>query len=288
MTAKKAATDVQKSDPTVKSVLAREDNGTIQITLTIVQAEVKKNEQEVLVELAKSVEIPGFRPGHAPVEQVKNSVSAQTVLEKILARILPNAFAKAVEEHKIRPILTPRFELINAGDADWQVRAVTCEAPKVELGDYKKEIEASRKIIASEKDAGPTQADKENTVIETLLKTAKAIIPKPLIEEEVNHRLSDLVEQTQKLGLTVEQYLSSTGKSADGIRDEYTKQAEEQIKIMLLLSHIAEAEGIEITDADVQKTAENTGQKDLTNAQKEVIKAVLKRRAALDKLVSIL
>lgn len=271
-----------------KSVLAREDDGTIQITLTIAQAEVKKNEQEVLMELAKSVEIPGFRPGHAPVDQVKNSVSAQTVLEKILARILPSAFAKAVEEHGIRPILTPQFELINAGEGDWQVRAITCEAPKVELGDYKKEIEASRRIITSQKDKGPTPTEKENTVIETLLKTAKADIPKPLIEEEVNHRLSDLVEQTQKLGLTVEQYLSSTGKNADTIRTEYTKQAEDQIKIMLLLSHIADAEGINVTDADVEKTAADTGQKDLTQAQKEVIRAVLKRRLALDKLVSIL
>ncbi len=292
-----------------KSVLAREDDGTIQLTLTIPQDEIKKREQEVLVELAKNIEVPGFRRGNAPLDQVKASVSAQTILEKILSRILPGAFAKAIEEHRIHPILTPRFELINAPlrqgsegqarEGDLQVRAVTCEAPLVELGDYKqslkslrsdfkKEIESAKPIIKTKDEKPQTPADKENLVIDTLLKTTQVNIPKPLIEEEVNHRLSDLVEQTQKLGLTVEQYLNSTGKSAEGIRAEYAKQAEDQIKIMLLLSHIADAEGIQITDADVEKTASDTSQKNLTNAQKEVIRAVLRRRGALDKLVSIL
>ena len=287
-----------------KSVLAREDDGTIQLTLTIPQTEVKKTEQEVLVELAKTIEIPGFRRGHAPADQVKASISAQTILEKILSRVLPGAFQKAIGEHEIHPILSPRFELIKAplrqgseeqaGEGDWQVRAITCEAPEVELGDYKKELEDAKRTSSqsSSAQAQKTPADRENLVIETLLKTSNVTIPRPLIEEEVNHRLSDLVEETQKLGLTIEQYLSSTGKTVESIRSEYARQSEDQIKIMLLLSHIADAQGIQISDADVEKTAKDTGQKsagsELTNAQKEVIRAVLKRRGALDKLVSIL
>lgn len=293
MATKKAA--VQTSSE-AKSVMAKEDDGTIQITLTIPQAEVKKNEQDVLVELAKSVEIPGFRRGHAPLEQVKSSVSAQTILEKILSKVLPQAFQEAVKEHGIHPILTPRFELINTGADDWQVRAITCEAPKVELGDYKKEIEGARRASTlwtpdkgdPKKGMEPTQADKENLVIETLLNSSKVIIPKPLIEEEVNHRLSELVEQTQKLGLTVEQYLSSSGKTAEGIRGEYRKLAQNQITLMLILSRIAEAEGIEIPDSEIERAAGQQKEKAMSASQKEVIRAILRRRNALDKLVSIL
>lgn len=288
----------EKSTSATKSVLAREEDGTIQITLTIARDVVDKTEHEVLTELAKQIEVPGFRRGNAPLDQVKNSVSAQTILEKILSRVLPNAFQEAIKEHGIHPILTPRFELINAGEVDWQVRAITCEAPKIEIGDYKKEIESSKRVNslwipgkddAKPKGAAPTQAEKENLVIETLLKTSSATIPESLIEEEVNHRLSSLVEQTQKLGLTVEQYLSSTGKTTEGIRAEYAKQARDQITLMLVLSKIAEAEAIEIPDSEIEEAAASGDQtKTITSSQKEVVRAILRRRRALDKLVSIL
>ena len=125
------------------SVLAREADGTLQITITIPQADVASVEQEVLEELAKTTNVPGFRPGHAPLEEVKKRTSAQTVLERILGKILPEAYKQAIDEHKIVPFLSPKFELINVQTAnDWQVRAVTCEAPKVELGDYKVELES--------------------------------------------------------------------------------------------------------------------------------------------------
>lgn len=285
-----------KKTESQKAVLAREADGTIQLNLTIPQTEVKKTEQEVLTELAKTVEIPGFRKGYAPVDQVKDQVSAQTVLEKILSRILPATFQRAVEEYGIYPILTPKFELIKAGDGDWQVRAITCEAPVIEVGDYKKELEGAKRSSslwtpgkgAPKDDATPSAPEKENLVIETLIKSSKVIIPKPLIDEEVNHRLSDLVEQTQKLGLTVEQYLASTGKTAEGIREEYAKQAEEQIKVMLILSRVAEQENLEAAETDIEKAFGEQPKNTITSSQREVVKAILKRRAALDKLVSLL
>lgn len=284
-----------------RSVLAREEDGTIQLTLTIPKGEIDSAEAETLAELAKNIEIPGFRPGFAPVEEVKKHVSSQVVLEKLLGKVLPKIWANAIKEHGLSPVLSPRFELVRANSRDdWQVRAVTCEAPTIEAGDYREELKAAFATDSlwipgkdSKEPKKPkkekTQEEKEQLIISTLLNTVKGKIPKPLIDEEVNHKLASLVEQTQKLGLTVDQYLTQTGKTAEQLRRDYEKQAQEQILLMLALAKIGEREGIEVTNEEILKALGTTGDgkaQELSNAQKEMLKGILLRRRALDRLIN--
>ncbi|MBI4059252.1 hypothetical protein HY404_03375 [Candidatus Microgenomates bacterium] len=277
-----------------KAVVARQEDGTIQITLTIPQTEVSRVESEVVVELARDVEVAGFRKGQAPLEEARKKIPTQVVVERILSKVLPSAYNKAVAENSIKPFLSPRFELINVStDVDWQIRAITCEAPQVTVGDYQKEVAAAQRTsnlwVPGKDKKEPTLEEKENLVLETLLKTSKVTIPAPLIEEEVAHRLSQLIDQTQKLGLTVEQYLASTGKTVDQLKAEYKLQADAQIKSMLILSQIAEKEGIKIGEEDINKVINPNGEiakQPPSEAQKEVLKSILARRAALDKLVA--
>lgn len=286
------------SAPTVP-VVAREEDGTIQITVTIPKEEVSKAEAQTLGEIAQTIKIPGFRPGKAPLEDVKQHASAQTVLEKILAKIIPPAYQKVIKEHNLKPILTPRFELVKTEtNSDWQIRALTCEIPNVELGDYQKELEgagAANKLWTPDKakrgtPKEPTQEEKENLVLDTLLKTTKVTLSKLLIEEEVNHRLAGLVDQTQKLGLSVDEYLARTNRTVESLKQEYTQQAESQLKLMILLSRVAQKEGITVSDDDVNEVlqkGENSDQKSSpSESQKEMIKGVLLRRRALDRLTA--
>ncbi len=290
-------------DQKTKSVLAREEDGTVQLTITIPAPVIAQAEREALEELTKTTEIPGFRPGFAPLEEVKKRVSAQTVLERILGKVLPIIYRAALEEHKITPFLSPKFELVRSEEGkEWVVRATTCEAPKVTLGDYQKELDEARRVNSlwvPGKNGNPpaggkkelTPAEKENLVIETLLKASKVVIPKPLLDEEVNHRLATLLDQTQKLGLTIEQYLASTGKTVESIKQDYRDQANQQIATMLLLSAVADKEGITVEDEEVTRITQETenGKKgQISPTQIQVISEVLKRRRALDKLTASL
>ncbi|MBI2405697.1 hypothetical protein HYV21_01440 [Candidatus Microgenomates bacterium] len=296
------------------SILAREEDGTIQLTITIPTPVIAQAEREALEELTKTTEIPGFRPGYAPLEEIKKRVSAQTVLERILGKVLPLTYRAALEEHKITPFLSPKFELVRSEEGkEWVVRATTCEAPKVTLGDYQKELDEARRVSSlwipgkdgnptaggknepsgpgSPQGQRPTPPEKENLVIETLLKASKVVIPKPLLDEEVNHRLATLLDQTQKLGLTIEQYLASTGKTVESLKQDYRNQANQQISTMLLLSAVADKEGITVEDEEVTRITQETengknGQ--ISPTQTQVIREVLKRRRALDKLTASL
>lgn len=286
----------QKGKGRVKSTLARQDDGTVQLTLSIPYELVKDKREEALKHLIETLEVPGFRKGKAPKDVALKHIEQQQLYNHMLQHLLPEAYAQAVDEHNLQPILAPRFELVSMEEGeDWQVRATTCELPEVDLGDYKKVILGlARKqgiwVPGKDKDKKePTREEKEQQVMKTLLEEVELTIPKLLVEEEVNHRLSQLLDQVQRLGITVEQYLSSTGRTIDQLKADYAMQAEQSIKLEILLNKIAEEEGIKIEDKEVEEVLKASGQKgEADPRQAQLIRSVLKRRKALDKLIRLI
>jgi FKBP-type peptidyl-prolyl cis-trans isomerase (trigger factor) len=283
--------------------VAKESDGTIQITFTIPKEMIFDNQKKALYELGKDIEVPGFRKGNAPSEKVKEHVSREKLIEKILAGILPKMLSYALTNEKIKPSVFPKFELVSSAEGEnWQVRAITCVIPTFELGNYKDKIKGlfrQSKIWTPEKGQDketkePTRVEKEQKVIEVLLQTITLIVPKILIDEEVNSRLSQLLSRIEKLGLTLEGYLASIGKDPQLLRHEYSKQSEEAIKIELILEKIANEEKItvsqnEIDDAVKASSADPKIQENLKSPEQlNLIKTILSRRKALDFLLTLL
>lgn len=285
----------------ITSVLARETDGNIQITFTIPFALVKKAQEETIAEMAKDIEVQGFRKGMAPLNKVAEKIPQNTLIEHSLSHILPRALAESINENKLRIAIYPKFELISAKDGeDWQIRGITCELPEINLGDYKKAITGStraRNIIVPGKEPAKelTKEEKEQTVIKALLDSVKVTIPKILIEEEVASRLSNLLGRLEKLGLALESYLASIGKTVDGIRTEYEAQSKDAISLDLILSKIAETEGLKVSEAEIDSalnmstssTNSKVENKEDLESRKRLIESILKRRQALDHLISL-
>lgn len=285
----------------ITSVIARESNGNIQITFTIPFTEIKKAEDEVVKELAKDTEIPGFRKGMAPLDKVKGKIPQGSLIEHSLSHILPKALADVITENKLQIAIYPKFELVSAKEGEaWQVRGITCELPAFELGDYKKVIAgelAAGSIIVPGKDKTDetSREKKEQTVIKALLENIKIDIPQILIEEEADSRLSNLLGRLEKLGLALESYLTSIGKKAEDLRADYAIQAKEAIALDLILTKIAEAENLKIDQKDVE-AALNVSRIDKKGKgedpsedenRKRLVESILRRRAALDFLINL-
>lgn len=290
----------------ITSVIARESDGNIQITFTIPFDLIKKAEEETIAELAKDVEVPGFRRGMAPIAKAAEKIPQSKIVEHSLAHILPKALSDAVTENKLKIAIYPKFELVSAEEGkDWQIRGVTCELPEVTLGDYKKEIAGALRadsIIVPGKDKPEgseseetTRAKKEGIVIKTLVSIVKITIPKILIEEEADSRLSNLLSRLEKLGLALESYLTSIGKKAEDLRADYANQAREAIALDLILSKVAEAENIKIGEKEIdaalnmsqisQKVASENSEE--IESRKRLLESILKRRSALDFLINL-
>jgi FKBP-type peptidyl-prolyl cis-trans isomerase (trigger factor) len=285
----------------ITSVVAREADGNIQITFTIPFSEVKKAEDETIRELAKDAEIPGFRKGMAPLSKVAEKISQSTLIEHSLSRILPKALAEAITDQKLKIAVYPKFELISAKEGEaWQVRAVTCELPEVNLGDYKKVIEGAGRASGiwtptkgrPEEKRQLSAGEKEHLVIKTILENIKVTVPSILIKEEADSRLSSLLSRLEKLGLALESYLASIGKKAEDLRADYARQAREAITLDLTLSEIAEVEGLTVDQKEIEsalklsQVASNEKPEDLEK-RKRLVKSVLRRRKALDFLINL-
>jgi trigger factor len=78
-------------------------------------------------------------------------------------------------------------------------------------------------------------------------------IPNIIIEQEVDRLLSQTLDEVKRLGLTLDQYLASTGRNIDALRAEYQKKAETDIKLEFVLQKIAETEGIKVEDKEIDE-----------------------------------
>ncbi len=284
----------------ITSVIAREDNGNIQINFTIPFAVIKNAQDDVIKEFAKDTEIPGFRKGMAPLDKVAAKIPQNTLIEHSLSHVLPKALAESITENKLQIAIYPKFELISAKEGEaWQIRGITCELPKVELGDYKKAIEGALRansiIVPGKEKKEQTREEKENLAIKTLMETIKINIPQILIDEEVDSRLSSLLGRLEKLGLALESYLASIGKKVEDLRTDYTNQAKEAISLDLILSKIAEEEKITADEKEIQGALEmsqiDPKAKDIkpeeVENKKRLMESILKRRKALDFLINL-
>lgn len=287
----------------ITSVIAREADGTIQITFSIPFNLIKEAQDDTVAEMAKDVEVPGFRKGNAPLDKVKAKIPENTLIEHSLGHLLPKALAESIDEHKLKLTIYPKFELIKAKDnEDWEIRGTTCELPEIKLGDYKKFVAGelrSASIVTSakgdDKDIAAAQSSekKEQAVIKALLENIKFTIPKILIEDEVTSRLSNLLARIEKLGLSLDGYLASIGKTVDSLRTEYEAQAKDAISLDIILTKISEAEKLTVKPQEIEQAlkmsqnaspSENTA--DIEN-KKRLYESILKRRQALDFLINL-
>lgn len=298
---KKAPT--KKAAVRPKSKLEKLENGAVELTITIPARQIRQTYDQVLAQLVKTTEIKGFRKGKAPAKKVEEQVGKNKIYEEVLRFLLPQTYADAVKEHGLAPAMNPQIKVVSLQeDKDWEIKATTAELPEIKLGDYKKairdELAASKIWVPGKDDQKPeeskkiTQDEKIGKIFKALVKVAEADIPGILLEEEVNRMLSRLISQTEKLGLTVEQYLQSIGKTSEELRAEYRQQAEESLKLELILARLAEKEGVEVTDQEVNRmiaaTPDEKARKNLeTPAQKAYIRQILRKRKLIDNLLKI-
>lgn len=273
------------------SAIEKQQNGNIKLTITIPWAEITKVKEEVIKELIEHTELPGFRKGKAPKKLVEKSLSKEKVNEEILRKVLPKGYVEAIKEHKISPVISPRIQVEKIEEEkDWQFSAVTCEAPKVDLGNYKesvKKITAKSKIVIPGKEQTPPSLDE---IIAELLKSVKITIPQVITESETERLLSQTLDEIKKLGLTLDQYLASSGKTAEALRQEYQLKAENDIKLEFTLREIAETEKITVDEKEVDEAinqAKTNEEKQSLQSNKYLLASILRQQKTLDFLKNL-
>ncbi|HET9692539.1 MAG TPA: trigger factor [Acidimicrobiales bacterium] len=95
-----------------------------------------------------------------------------------------------------------------------------------------------------------------NAAVEALVELVADEPPAALVDAEVERRAHDLGHRLEAQGATIAQWLAATGQSEADVVAEWRGAAVPAVKADLALRAVADAEGIEVTDADVDAEIE--------------------------------
>ena len=97
--------------------------------------------------------------------------------------------------------------------------------------------------------------------MDKVIETMEAEIPDAMVETQLDRVAEDFSYRLAMQGMEFESYLKMTGMTMEQFRAVFTPQALRQVKIRLALEKVAELEGMDITEEDLNaefdKLAEN-------------------------------
>lgn len=283
--------------------LKRLPKKTSEITLSIPTDDIKKEKNEALVRLQKELTLEGFRKGKVPLTIAEKHLSQEAIYQEMIKVILPKFYEEILRKENLRPIMNPKIELVKAKEnEDWEIKITVAEKPDVSLNNYKqiiKDVKAKSKkenIWVPGKDKNEShdhEKDKSkliNPILEAILKEAKVEISDLIIEEELNHRLSRLIDDIEKIGMTTENYLKSKNLTLEQMKDSFRREIDNTYKLEFILSEIADKENIKVEKSDIDKLLINIkDEKEKKQAEENsyYYATILRKQKTLDYIISL-
>ena len=83
----------------------------VKLTVTVEPEELKPFLDEARKEIAKQVNVPGFRKGHVPGKIIDQRIGFAAVAGEAVNDAVPELYSKALDEKKIRPMAQPEFDV---------------------------------------------------------------------------------------------------------------------------------------------------------------------------------
>ena len=118
--------------------------------------------------------------------------------------------------------------------------------------DTLEELKADIRAKALEQAQKQIDSAFENACVEKAAENATVDMPQSLVEAELDSQMERFAYQLQMSGYSVEAYAKMMGGDLSTMRNAFRPAAEKQAKINVTLAKIVEAEGITVSDEDVE------------------------------------
>ena len=154
----------------------------VELTIEIEEKEYQKFIEKTAEVMAKESKIPGFRPGKAPYEIVKQKFGENAILQNAMDDILTHFYFEAVIQEKLEPISHPKVDIEKLAPQNPIIFKATINIlPEIKLADLDK-IEIKKK-----------KAKIENSEIEKAIETMRDFEAKETISDKPA-KIGDKVE----------------------------------------------------------------------------------------------
>lgn len=277
---------------------------TIEITVNIPKEDIEKEYDKAFDRLHKNLTVPGFRQGKTPKSIAEKHIAKDAIYQELIKEMLPKIYEELIKTENLKPIISPKIELIKAkNNSDWEIKFIVAQKPEVKLGSYKeaiKKIKSEKKkdeIWVPGKEKKNDQSQKKdnkqallNDILNAVIKECKVEVSDLIIEQELNNRLSRLVDDIQKIGLTTESYLKSKNLTMDSLKESLKKEIDDTYAVEFILNEIADNEKITVEDKDLDQlfiSIQEPKQRESAKANAYFYAGIMKKQKTLDFLLGL-
>jgi len=281
-----------------KTEIKKGADRSFEIQITIPAGKIENGYQKILKEHQQEVKIKGFRKGQAPLDLVEKKIGKDSIYQQLIQKIIGEAYSEAIKKYDLRPIIPPKISLVSAEEGkDWKIKITSCELPEIKTDQLNKEISelnAKSKIWTPKKGVKPAKNQEPQKkeqriqeIVNTIIKTTKIILPKTLIDYEMTRKLSALIEELQKVGLKIEQYLSSKGITLEQLKAKYLQEIEDSWKIDLVLEKIADENKIVVSAEEINRLTKANMSANKNRVNPYLASKLLRRQKTLEYLINL-
>ncbi len=165
----------------MKHEIKKLEKSAVEIVISLTKEEAAPLKKEILSNAQKTAEIPGFRKGHAPLDQIEAKY-ADGIKEELTDRVLKQYYPEVIKAEELKPV-SPVYNVTAKEEEGFAVTFTVDVFPEVTLGEYKG--------VEIEKTVFEMTEDKLNEEIERML-NAKAELKDA--EEGYKAQMGDTVD----------------------------------------------------------------------------------------------
>lgn len=272
----------------MKTLVKKLDSSKREISIEVSGDVVKNKYNEVFKKISQEAKIPGFRPGHAPMDMIEKHYGSHAH-EQVLKELIPDIYNEAINKENLDVIELPEISEVKLDKTTLAFKATVEISPEISLKNYKglkvnyKKVSVAadeiKRSIDSLKESRKLDSINDNFVkglgYPSLADLEKALenqiylqkenqqrqdlenqIVETLLKETefkvpqslINRQLQDLVRHA-KVDLAMK---GVPKEKIDEQEKEVTKnleaEAKRQVQVYLILAEIAKKENIKIDD----------------------------------------
>jgi len=118
--------------------------------------------------------------------------------------------------------------------------------------DSLEDLKAKKAEELKAKEENRVESAYRNAILSKVIENASLIVPASMVGREVQNRLAEFENTLKQQGANLEMYLQMSGLTMDGIADQVRPMAEGRVRRDIVLGAIADAEGLSVTDEEVE------------------------------------
>ena len=263
-----------------------------QLRIEVEPETVKNTYQEVIRGAEKAAQIPGFRPGKAPREIIKERYR-DVINKEVVEKLIPKTYREALEAQDLKPVSEPEITELDMTEERLVYTATFDVAPVVELESYgglsleRKEMQITEeevnrvleevlthnpKLQVEARDLKArenmknslrqrleyqTQAiagqEEDDRIVEQLLSRSKFAAPESLVTERTIELLRRELMNTPDIKTKNE---AEQKKITSELFEKIKPRAEKEVKASFVLAEVARREKVEVSEEDADKRIE--------------------------------